>query len=331
MPPEYIRVSIGTAVVLGLERMQLDAIPTTAYLMLYTESRCLANCGFCPQARESKARIDFLSRIVWPKFRLLEVKNAFESLSNANRFERICIQAINYVGFFNDLVGVIKTLNELDIPISVSVHPLKEMQLRELYELGVSRIGIPFDAATESLFNIVKGKEIKSPYKWEKYLETLKLAQSIFGKSNISTHLIIGLGETEFEAIKFLQEMIDLNILPALFAFTPIKGSHFEKKPRPTLFHYRKIQLARYLLLHKICRIENFSFNERGELVNFGISKDQLFEIIKAGTPFLTSGCPGCNRPYYNERPGEILYNYPKSLTNEEITGIIKLFEERLQ
>jgi len=25
---------------------------------------------------------------------------------------------------------------------------------------------------------------------------------------------------------------------------------------------------------------------------------------------FLTSGCPGCNRPFYNERPS-LIYNYP--------------------
>ena len=33
---------------------------------------------------------------------------------------------------------------------------------------------------------------------------------------------------------------------------------------------------------------------------------------------FETSGCPGCNRPYYNERPGGMLYNYPRPLTAAE-------------
>jgi len=38
----------------------------------------------------------------------------------------------------------------------------------------------------------------------------------------------------------------------------------------------------------------------------------------RGGEPFQTSGCTGCNRPYYNETPGEELYNYPKPLTTEE-------------
>ncbi|MCW3977503.1 MAG: radical SAM protein, partial [Candidatus Bathyarchaeota archaeon] len=35
-----------------------------------------------------------------------------------------------------------------------------------------------------------------------------------------------------------------------------------------------------------------------------------------------TSGCPGCNRPYYNERPGGPLYNYPRQPLPDEIRAI---------
>ncbi len=330
LAPEYIRVSIGTAVILGLEQMQLDAQPTTAYLMLYTEGRCLANCGFCPQARESKARIDSLARIFWPKYQLPEVKKAFESLPESNIFERLCVQVINYAGFFEDLVGVINALNHFDIPISISVQPLKERQLNQLHQLGVDRVGIPLDAATKALFYGAKGIEAKGPYKWERNLENLRIAQKIFGNEKVSTHLIIGLGETEFEAVQFLQKMIDSHVLPALFTFTPIRGTRFEKMSRPSLFQYRKIQLARFLLLKRQCRIEDFSFNKEGDIIDFGRPMEQLKEVIHKGTPFLTSGCPGCNRPYYNERPGETLYNYPKQLNNHEINEILRLFQEKM-
>jgi len=326
--PEYIRVSVGTAAVLGLRQMQMDAIPTTAYLMLYTEKKCFGNCGFCPQARESEARSDALSRIFWPKFELSELKRAFEKLEVSKQFKRICVQAINYVGFFDDLAGIVKTLNGLQIPISVSVHPLTEQQMKNLRELGVNRIGIPFDTATQEIFYKVKGKGAKGPYKWEKYLESIEKARSIFGSNNVSTHLIIGLGETDYEAIKFMQDSIDSQVLVALFTFTPIKGTTFEANSRPNLFKYRKMQLARYLLLNKISHLNKFTFNEAGNLVSFGLEKEKIDDIIRSGMPFLTSGCPGCNRPYYNERPGETLYNYPRSLSSEEIDKIIDLFGE---
>ena len=306
----------------------MDAVPTTAYLMLYTDEKCLGNCGFCPQARESEARSDALSRIFWPKFKLSELKRAFEKLEESKKFKRICVQAINYSGFFDDLLGIIESLNVFKIPISVSVQPLTEQQMKGLSELGVSRIGIPFDAATPEIFRRVKGKGAKGPYKWEKNLESIKTAQRIFGSRNVSTHLIIGLGETDNEAIKFMQDSIDAQVLVALFTFTPIKGTTFESDSRPTLLKYRKMQLARYLLTHKISHLDQFAFDKTGKIVSFGIERQKIDEIIRSGMPFLTSGCSGCNRPYYNERPGETLFNYPRSLSSEEIEEILNLFGE---
>jgi len=326
--PIQIRVSAGTAAVLGLIQMQLDAIPTTAYLMLYTKNRCLANCAFCPQARESKARPDALSRILWPEFKLQEVKDAVKALPKRNQFERICIQAINYPGFFNDLVEAVESLKDLGLHMSVSVPPLKIEQMKMLHEKGVSRIGIPLDAATESIFYAIKGKGTKGPYNWEKHLATIKEAQSIFGVGNVSTHLIVGLGETEFDAVKFLKEMIDSQVLPALFTFTPVRGTALESRARPSVKQYRKIQLARYLILNQVSRLEDLTFNDRGELINFGIPKEKLEKIIRTGIPFLTTGCPGCNRPFYNERPGETLFNYPRPMNSGEITEVTKIFEE---
>ena len=45
---------------------------------------------------------------------------------------------------------------------------------------------------------------------------------------------------------------------------------------------------------------------------------------IDGGLPFQTSGCPDCNRPFYNEKPSGPIYNYPKKLSQEEIEKIKK-------
>ena len=66
--PEKLRVSIGSAIVLGLLKGKLDANPTTIYLLMCRKEKCSANCGFCPQARNSKGRADRLSRVTWPTF-----------------------------------------------------------------------------------------------------------------------------------------------------------------------------------------------------------------------------------------------------------------------
>jgi biotin synthase len=50
-----------------------------------------------------------------------------------------------------------------------------------------------------------------------------------------------------------------------------------------------------------------------------------LLEALKDGEAFRTTGCPGCNRPFYNERPSGPFYNYPRPLKQNEIEQELKL------
>jgi biotin synthase len=62
-----------------------------------------------------------------------------------------------------------------------------------------------------------------------------------------------------------------------------------------------------------------------GEIIKVNISKKELDMIINDTNAFLTSGCPGCNRPYYTSRPSGPIYNYPRALTEKEKIEIYKL------
>ncbi|MHC1591225.1 MAG: radical SAM protein [Candidatus Helarchaeales archaeon] len=326
-----IRLSMATAATLKFFLLKMDAVPTTAYLMIYDERKCLANCLFCPQARESKTSKDMLSRIRWPEFELSEVLDRLERFQEALPFKRICIQTINVPGMYDALLDLIKKLKtHSKIPISVACHPLKENQLRELRDAGVDRLGIPLDASNETLFNKIKGKKAKSPYDWEKHLNAIKMAQKMLGKNKISTHLIVGLGETEKEAIKFIQDMMDMGVLVGLFAFTPIPGTPLESHPQPPLDSYRRIQLARFLIVSRESSYALMRFNSDGRVINYNVPRSLLTEIISSGKPFQTSGCPGCNRPFYNERPGKNLYNYPYPLNEENLKFVKESLKEFL-
>jgi biotin synthase len=63
-------------------------------------------------------------------------------------------------------------------------------------------------------------------------------------------------------------------------------------------------------------------FDDEGRLTDFGVNRQTLIEILQTGEPFLTSGCPDCNRPYYNEKPSGPIYNYPRNLTEEDLSKI---------
>ena len=321
--PSLVRVSMGTAAVLGLDRIAISARPTTAYLMLYYPGRCLANCAFCPQARDSRANPDLLSRIAWPPYELDKVLEGLAE-GRSKGLRRACVQALLYPGFFKDLRELVEAISSsCDLPISVSVQPIPAKRMAELRSAGAERISIPVDAAMPVIFDRVKGAGCGGPYRWEGHMRALRKALEVFGPGLVGTHLIIGLGETEREAVKFIQAMYDTGVYVGLFAFTPIRGTALEELPRPELASYRRVQLARYLIARGMARYEQMGFDERGRLTDFGLSRDALLDVASTGEPFMTSGCPGCNRPYYNESPRGPIYNYPYRPSRAEIEAIL--------
>jgi lipoyl synthase len=323
--PERIRVSIGTAMTLELLAGKSETEPTTAYLMTYKEGKCTANCSFCPQAKTSKSNTELLSRVTWPVFPTEKVLTSIASSAKKDKIKRICIQALNYPEVFSELDAIVGRIRKLSsIPVSISCQPLCKENIEQLKIAGVDRIGIAIDAATKTIFDKVKGKETGGAYTWENQFKCLKEAVSIFGEGNVSTHIIIGLGESEKEAIITLQYCADLGVVPGLFAFTPVHGTQLGRNNPPNIDSYRRIQLARYLIVKNIVGFKELSFDVKGKIMEFGVAKDALDIIINSGLPFKTSGCPNCNRPYYNEKPRGPIYNYPKKPNKAEIQKIRK-------
>lgn len=296
-----IRVSYGSAIKLGLLEKRIDCLPTTTYLM--TAGSCIGECQFCIQAGNSASRR--LSRVIWPMYSLDEVLDNLDD-------ERVCIQCLNYPGLFE----VVHSLTEkIDTPISVSAQPFSEEELTIL-STQVERVGISLDCATKDLF-----QRIKPTYSWDEHWKKLEIAVEIFGPFKVSSHLIVGLGETEEEMVNVMQKLHHHRVRPSLFAFTPLKGTPMEGRARPSLKTYRKLQLAYHLITEDIS--DTFSF-EHGKIVNVGVDID---EYIYNPVVYTTRGCPGCNRPYYTESPGGPLYNYPYLPKDDEMEKIVEIWE----
>jgi len=320
MTIEKIRVSIGSAVVLGLSLSnKFNVAPTTCYIMTYLKGHCTANCGFCPQARASESSVEFLSRITWPVFEFKEFLTKLNYIPPHKRFKRICIQTLNYDQNFDDLVEIItKIKKNSNIPLSIAIPPMSKNKLRDLKLIGVERIGIALDGSTEEIFEKVKGKGVNGPYNWNLHLQSLNDALEIFSVDFVTTHLIIGLGETPQQVLELIERLHNLKIKVGLFAFTPIKGTILQSNARPDIIMFRKIQLGRYLIINGYKELEDFTFNLKGDIIKFNLNKNELKNIIENSNAFITTGCPGCNRPYYTSKPSGPIYNYPRDLTKTE-------------
>ena len=309
-----VRASMGTLGVLGLELVQMDTPPTTAYLQIFTQERCMANCLFCAQAKGSSAEMTHIARGMYMPADLDAVVKRLKMAFERGFLARACIQTALYGSWWEDTVYLIKRIREESmIPISLSVFPLSEDKYMELRNSGVNELVIPLDACTGELFDKIKGKGAGGPYSWEGHIDGITKASRIFEK--VGTHLIIGLGETDEEAIKIIDELQSSCVNAALFSYTYIQGAQLLPE-KGDIKHYRTVQLARYLITEGLAAYSEMRFY-KGGLLDFGVEKEVILRVIEEGKAFQTSGCPDCNRPMANET-FSMIYNFPRKVQEPE-------------
>ena len=319
-----IRVSLGTAQVLGLADVPSDAPPTTAYLL--TGGRCREACAFCAQARSSSARLDALSRVSWPAFSEGSALEAACAAWSRGTIQRACVQVTSGVAALDETERLATELrSRAPIPVCAAVYPRTLAQVERLLESGIEIVGFGLDAAAPRIYAEAKtpGHSIEhGESEWEKRLALAEEAAALH-PGRVGLHLIAGLGETEMEMVRLIDRLARQSILVALFAFTPVRGTPLAHRPPPPLASYRRLQAVRHLLVNHHFTVERFTFSEPGNLIGYGLEPDTVRNLLADGSAFRTSGCPGCNRPYYNERPGRPLYNYPRPLSPTEAAQAI--------
>lgn len=304
---------------LGLSDAPLSIAPTTAYLML--GGRCAMHCAFCAQSHDSRADDRALSRVIWPPFALDAVCERLARVEQEGSLRRCCIQVTAGTAAYQNALEAVRVIREAtSLPLDVAILPAGLAQVSELVKAGVDHIGFGLDAACRRVFEQVKGGH------WAHMLRVIEGTARQF-PGHVAVHLIVGLGETEQELVERVLWAHDLGLEVGLFAFTPLRDTPLAHCPPPPLAQYRRMQAARWLIVRHGARGNDFAFDPNGVLID--ILRPDWPELLASsssndgapagdGAAFRTSGCPDCNRPFYNERPGGTMYNYARPLTGVE-------------
>jgi biotin synthase len=274
--------------------------------------RCARNCAFCTQARDSQADAGLLSRVNWPSFSPDLVRDRIRRAYASGDTQRVCFQSVVAPQHIAQAEQAVAALVDESPPICVSVAASTPEEIARLLDAGAERVTVALDAACARVASQAKGRTA-----WDHTWALLERAAERF-PGCIGTHLIAGLGETEQEMIACLAALHRHGILTGLFAFTPVAGARMASQPPPPLESYRRIQAARWLIVKALGDTSFFAYDHVGRLRSLGLSADDVRALLGDGEAFRTAGCPGCNRPYYNEHPGGDMYNYPRQLTPEE-------------
>jgi lipoyl synthase len=324
--PEYVQMSNAAAITLGIMPGKMHRCGCTRCLNLlltYPEG-CRANCAYCGLARHREADRDYADRnfirVDWPAVPMRQVVDIVERDGGKSPFHRMCISMITHPRSDADTVAVLRAwtsrIDPSAIPVSILSNPttMERADVQQLRDLGADIFTVALDAATPALFDRTRGKGVQSPHKWRKYWEILLDARDIFGPRKFGAHVIVGMGETEYEVLSLVQQLVDLGGHSHLFCFFPEQGSLMDHLPATPRDQWRRVQLARYLIDYAGVRIEQMSFDDRGRVLGYGLSEPEVEDIVGQGIAFRTSGCPGkfrddvsaCDRPYGDSPPSNI-------------------------
>lgn len=339
--PDYVQMSTAAAITLGIMqgRMYRCACTRCLNLLLTYPEGCRANCAYCGLARHREAERDYADRnfirVDWPAVPLDETIAIVARDGAATPFHRMCISMITHPRSDVDTVTVLKRwtdrIDPSKIPVSILSNPttMTRADVERLRDLGADIFTVALDAATPALFDRTRGKGVQSPHTWRKYWEILMDARDVFGAQKFGAHIIVGMGETEYDVLRLVQQLVDLGGHSHMFCFFPEKGSLMDHLPATPRDQWRRVQLARYLIDYRGVRVEQMTFDAHGRVEGYGIGKPELDDIIDAGIAFRTSGCPGkfaddisaCDRPYGDSPPSDVA-SYPFQPGRRDVTRI---------
>jgi len=339
--PEYVQMSRAAAITLGVMPGMMYRCGCTRCLNLlltYPEG-CRANCAYCGLARHREAERDYADRnfirVDWPALPLAQVIDIVAGAGDKTPFHRMCISMITHPRSDADTVSVLEAwtrrISPDAVPVSILSNPttMTRDDVQRLKTLGADIFTVALDACTPELFERTRGRGVQSPHSWKQYWRILHDAREIFGPGKFGMHLIVGMGETEYEALSVVQELVDLGGHSHMFCFFPEKGSLMDHLPATPRDQWRRVQLARYLIDYRGVRLAHMRFDGDGRVVDFGIPRAELDSVIDAGIAFRTSGCPGkfrddvsaCDRPYGDSPPSNIA-SYPFQPAGRDIVRI---------
>jgi radical SAM protein (TIGR04043 family) len=125
------------------------------------------------------------------------------------------------------------------LPIQVQCEPPAPDDLEALAELkaaGADAIGIHVESMDDAVRRRwMPGKaEVPLSQYWLAWNEAVRL----FGRNQVSTYLLVGLGEDPDELVAGAQELIDAGIYPFVVPFRPLAGTlatDVDKAPAPSV------------------------------------------------------------------------------------------------
>jgi len=120
----------------------------------------------------------------------------------------------------------------VDLPIQGQCEPPDDgAWFARMKEAGIDALGMHLEAVTPQVRQrIMPGKAQVSV---ERYFEAFAAAVPVFGRGQVSTYILAGLGDTTEDILAICERLVSIGVYPFVVPFVPIAGTPLESHPTP--------------------------------------------------------------------------------------------------
>lgn len=121
----------------------------------------------------------------------------------------------------------------VDLPIQAQCEPPEDdIWHQRMFDAGVDTLGMHLEAVTpEVRARIMPGK---ATVPLEKYFSSFAAAVRVFGRGQVSTYILAGLGDTAEAILDMSERLVAIGVYPFVVPFVPISGTPLESHPAPS-------------------------------------------------------------------------------------------------
>lgn len=120
----------------------------------------------------------------------------------------------------------------VDLPIQAQCEPPDDdAWFRRLHDSGVVSLGMHLEAVTDAVRKKIMPGKAEVPL--ARYFEAFAAAVEVFGRGQVSTYILAGLGDSEDAIAEMSERLAALGVYPFVVPFVPIDGTPLAQHPKP--------------------------------------------------------------------------------------------------
>jgi radical SAM protein (TIGR04043 family) len=121
----------------------------------------------------------------------------------------------------------------VDLPIQGQCEPPDSDQwFHRMRAAGIDTLGMHLEVVTPAVREHIMPGKATVPV--ARYLEAFAAAVGVFGRGQVSTYILAGLGDTRQAILATCETLVGLGVYPFVVPFVPISGTPLEDHPAPT-------------------------------------------------------------------------------------------------